>query len=320
MTIKIRNNVLLALPSIVSIPIIVLLNATVASSNTIFTKQITINVKQNNISGQARGGDLAVSGIGVVVTPALPSLDTDGRFSGAAFTAAANSAFSYSSTGRPAEASVLSTATLSGSVVTGEFYNQNGAFSSLVTGGTVGSMSINRAGAANVVIGDKLGSTSTVKLNSSLTNKSAQTSINRTASSSNDQELFTAKAQSSSFAVAGDGVSPVAGGGFNGGASTYGDAVPITVLAGATCSGGTNCLAGSSWNLTHSIRPGQDASVLSASSTNTTKPAFGQMEITAGGDTAGSIVITNQNNLTVDGGGAGTKSELTLSQTMTAFD
>lgn len=295
-----------------------------------FSKQLTLNTSQNQISGLRQGGEFSVIGNGLA-TVTLPSLNATGGFTGSngasAFTTNLNSSFSYSSTARGADNSAgAATIALSGNILSlQDFSKQTGRRSgrefSAATDGR-GSIAITNGSASPAVnVSNHSGESATASRSSSLRTSTSETSYSRTAYSKNEQQGFQSEAQASLFEVSGSGISAITNGGFTGGLTTDGDSVPITALAGGGCGVGSSCANGDSFNTSHLIRNGQNSAVLSASPTDVTAPGYGIVTRYSGGTTAGGITVNSTSrNLQVVGGGAGTKSSLSYESSLSVFN
>jgi hypothetical protein len=73
--------------------------------------------------------------------------------------------------------------------------------------------------------------------------------------------------------------------------------------------------------MSNSVTPGQDAAKLNASATDVIAPGYGVMTRYSGGTTAGRIFAdSDSRQLFIFGGGAGTKSSLSQSSSLSVFE
>ena len=299
-----------------------LANAQITGPKMVLTEQLSVQVQPNTIQGKALGGQYSVSGNGLA-TANLFQLDSNGLFTGAggtAFTTNNNESFSYTSIARSADP--LSTVSLQGNVLSGNYSVQTGSMSGEEGGVAVvrDTFTIQNSLPSIMNVGSYMGKTNSVKRSGMLTTSVATSNNSRLASSTNDQVRFSSEAQSSFFNVAGSGVTAITGGGFQGGTTAGASDVEITALTGATCAGVSSCAAGGAFDLTHKIRAGDSSQSLVATPTSVRNAGYVNREFTAGGTTSGDMGIPNTNrSLTVLGGGAGTSSELTKTQKLTVF-
>ena len=297
--------------------------AQIQGPTTTFNESLSIGILPNTVKGNALGGNFAVTGSGLAATN-LFQLDTNGLFTGSngapAFTTNLNESFLYNSSARSAD--TVTSVGLSGAVSSGNYSILSGSASGTETNIPVAAdtFSIQNGSASILNVGAYMGKTNSAERTGRLTTSVATTDNSRMVSSTNDQVKFSSKALSSKFNVTGDGVSGVVNGGFIGGQTAASNAVAMTALSGAACTAPSRCAQGGAFDVMHTVRAGQDAESFSATSTNVSRPGYGELDFLAGGTTAGAIGITNTDrSLTVIGGGAGTSSKLTKTQKLTVF-
>jgi hypothetical protein len=220
----------------------------------------------------------------------------------------ADSTFSYAASARTADVAATANALGTSLVPTTGFGNQSGSYSASGNG----TITLNGSGSATAAAGTGQGSTASATFSSTTTSDVAATSVRRIASSSNDQATFTATRQGSSFAASGSGLEEVTAGGLA--TAAAGDAPAITALAG----GGSQ--TGTTFTSANSALVGQASSSITASSTNVTQAGYGVVSNTLGGTTAGAITATpGINGLAVLTGNQGTRSDLSVIQSLSAF-
>jgi len=172
---------------------------------------------------------------------------------------------------------------------------------------------------ATVDAGSTQGVTATALFSNTMQTGASTAEVRRVGTSTNQQATFTTERQGAQFQFGGSGLTAVTGGGFTA-ATALGAAPTVTAAAGGATQNGVD------FTLNQSVRTGQAAVVVTATSTDVTQPAYGSFTNTLGGTTARDLVIgvtgiNAINNLTVSGtvGGAGTSSSLSVIQSLTAF-
>ena len=320
-----------------------------AFANTVSTNavQLTLTKAGINQTGVTQGGIFSIQGNGLDTVannkpPILPTISAAGLVSSdAKVTSVLNQPFSFTVTARQAD-----TVGAGGAVATNAG-RHTGQFADMTTKTTTahtanlnnqgvdqnaankGILTISNAGAIALAAGIYSGSTATGIISTTQAGRYSQVENRRIVSSSNTQNVTNSDTQQAKFSVAGNGVAAVTDGGLALGKDTGGNAVNaaavgtsigIEALAGGTCSQASNCGSGGQFNLTNEVTANQASVAMTATSTDATTPAYGIVDFTVGGTTAGAIVMTNLNTVTVVGGGAGTSSSLSQVGELTAFN
>jgi hypothetical protein len=293
-----------------------------AFANTVSTNAVQLTVSQaaNNQTGVTQGGQFAIQGNGLTAAT-IPTLTAAGLLAvanTAGFTAAENTSFSYLGTARQADT------VGAGGAIAANAGRHTGTFSDMTTktsnGAALGTLSITAAGVASIAAGAGAGSTATGIVSSTNAGRYAQVENRRVVTSANTQNITNSDVQQTKFSANGNGMQAVTNGGFSDIGTALGVAIAPTVLTGAGCGGTSACAGGGAFNLTNEVTAGQNGVAMTVSSTDATTPAYGVVDFSAGGTTAGAITFTNLNTVAVLGGGAGTSSSLSKVGELTAFN
>ena len=283
--------------------------------------QVSIDIEPISITGTRLGGSVSATGSGLT-GGAPPTVDATGALvSGAGMTAAVGTTFNFNVTARSGDGALAAANALGTNLTptTSQFGSQSGRFSGP---GTNSALAITGANVATVDAGSTQGVTATALVSTTMQNGSNTAEVRRVGTSTNQQATFTTERQGAQFQFGGSGLTQVTGtGGLStGGVTTLGSAPTVTAATGGATQVGVD------FTLNQSVRTGQAAVAVTASSTDVTQPAYGSFTNTLGGTTARDLVIGATginaiNNLTVGAtaGGAGTSSSLSVIQSLTAF-
>ena len=287
--------------------------------------QVSISIDPISITGTRLGGSVSATGSGLTAG-APPTVAADGSLAaGTGMTANAGTTFNFNVTARSGDGALAAANALGTNLTptTSQYGSQSGEFSGAGTGSA---LAITDANVATVDAGSTQGVTATALVSTTMRNGSNTAEVRRVGTSTNQQATFTTERQGAQFQFGGSGLTAVTG---TGGLSTGG----VTALGAAptvTAATGGATQAGVDFTLNQSVRTGQAAAAVTATSTDVTQPAYGSFTNTLGGTTARDLVIgattgtvgSNAiNNLTVGTtvGGAGTSSSLSVIQSLTAF-
>jgi hypothetical protein len=224
-------------------------------------------------------------------------------------TTALGTTFNFNVTARSGDQAAVAGALGTALVPTSQFGSQTGRYSG---DGTGAALAITNENVATVAAGSTQGVTATALFSTTMQTGANTAEVRRVGTSANQQATFTTERQGALFQNGGSGLAAVSGGGFT--AATALGADPTITAAG----GGTT-QAGVDFTKTQQARTGQAAAAITASSTNVTQPSYGTFTNTLGGTTAGVIMPTNINTMTVTAGDQGTTSTLSVVQSLTAF-
>lgn len=274
--------------------------------------QLSVTVAPITISGTALGAEVSALGSGLTAIGVVPTIAADGSVAAAANAGAAEAgaSFNYDVSVRSADQDQANNAFLAGSLIpTTQFGSQTGSFSNQAR--TTAELALSPLNEATVSAGTNEGVTATAIFSSTQRSDSAETQIRRIATSSNDQATFDTTRQTSRYQVGGSGLTAASAMTF--GTAAQGVAPTITIVSGAESQ------ANVAFTRTEQLLNGQNADLITASSTDITQPGYGRFTNTLGGTTAGAIDPASINGMTVLSGNAGTTSTLSLIQSLTAF-
>jgi len=282
-----------------------------AQSATTSLTQVSVNVAPISISGERLGGYVNANGSGLT-TGAPPTVAADGSLAaGATMTTALGTTFNFNVTARSGDQAAAAGPLGTALVPTSAFGSQTGLYSGDGTGAT---LAITGANAASVAAGTTQGVTATALFSTTMQTGANTAEVRRVGTSANQQATFTTERQGALFQNGGSGLTAVSAGGLStAGVTDLGDDPVITAAVGGTTQNGVD------FTLTQQARTGQAAAAITASSTNVTQPSYGTFTNTLGGTTAGVIMPTNINTMTVTAGDQGTTSTLSVVQSLTAF-
>lgn len=277
-----------------------------AQSASINAIQLSVDVAPITISGERLGGFVDASGTGLT-GGAPPTVTATGSLgTGTTMTAGLNTTFNYDVRARAGDAA--SASATAGAVPVVSFGSVTGRFSEAASA----SLGISSANAATVAAGTGEGTTATAIVSTTMRSAENESQVRRVATSGNQQTTFTAERQGAVFQFGGSGLTAVTAGGITT-ATALGATPAIVEGAGGTAQ------VNVAFTMNQEVRTGEEATALTASSTNVTQPQYGRFTNTLGGTSAGSIGVTNINTLTNAAGGAGTSSTLSVVQSLTAF-
>ncbi|MEB3276089.1 MAG: hypothetical protein VKM92_03890 [Cyanobacteriota bacterium] len=282
----------------------------VQANTTINATQLSVSVAPISVSGSTLGGSLTAQGTGIT-SVAVPTLDSAGALTaGANMAAAANTVFNLDLTARTADTTPVATAmSATVAVPTSNFGYQEGTFSNI--GSVAAALAINGTTPA-INVGNSIGASATAIFSTTMSSGIAETGVRRVATSTNEQSSFDAERQAAAFKFGGSGLEEVTAGGMITNAAR-GEAPVIEGYAGGETQTDV------AFNVNAYSREGQDTTVINATSTTLEIPAYGQVNAAFGGTTGGAIDPVSINAMTVNSGGAGTSSTLSVIQSMSVF-
>ena len=291
-------------------------------ANTVSTNAIQLTTVQaaNAQTGVTQGGQFAIQGTGLN-SITIPSIDAAGVVSvnnTAGFTTNINETFNYTATIRQADTQNAIGAI--GTLNTGTFSDTTTKSSVGNGAGTLASLSISNVGIAALSAGTGAGQTATGIISTTAAGRYSQVENRRIVSSSNTQNITDSDVQQAKMVVKATGMSAVTNGGFSSIAGAAGTVVASTDLAGGGCGAASSCNNGTSFNIDVQRTASQTALDFDVTSTSVNKPAYGIVDHSVGGTTAGAITISGINTVGVTAGGAGTSASLSMVGEMTAFN